>query len=131
MPRPSKALTRENTLRTTETERLILEQEQKRFAEFGLTLSLNDVMRALIRRAAIPVPTTKAEAQRIIDQHWDDCSECGPGAGPRCPDGVYIRDCYTLLRRALRAHEPPPAPPAPAPAPRPVMPAFPPGTLLT
>jgi hypothetical protein len=103
MPRLSKGLTREHSLRTTESERLILEQEQQRFKESGLTLSLNDVARALIRRAAIPVPVSEREAQRTVDRHIADCPECQPGAGPRCPDGMYIRDCYTRVRQAARA----------------------------
>lgn len=108
MPRPSKSLTRENTLRTTNDERRILLDEQKWYAENGLTLSLNDVVRALIRRATVPVPLTKAEATEAVRAHSAACPVCESTKPPACPDGLYIRLLYA---RTLQAPEPPrPAP---------------------
>lgn len=94
MSRPSKGLTCENTLRTTDTERLTLEREQEWYRENGLKLSLNDVMRSLIRRARIPIPLTKKAATEEVERHSAECSVCVSTEPPRCPDGLYIRQLY-------------------------------------
>lgn len=112
MPRPSKGLTCENTLRTTSAERVILEHEQQWYAQNGITLSLNDVMRALIRRAKIPVPMTMEHATEEVTRHCEQCPECGsPEELPQCPDGLYIRQFYAHF---LTARAAPPAPDNPA-----------------
>lgn len=94
MSRPSKGLTRENTLRTTDAERLTLEREQEWYRENGLTLSLNDVMRSLIRRAKIPIPVNKKQATAEVELHSAECTVCVSEEPPRCPDGLYIRQLY-------------------------------------
>jgi len=106
MPRPSKGLNRENTLRTTDTERLVLEHEQQWYDLNGLTLSLNDVMRSLIRRAKIPIPMTMEHATEAVTRHSEECSECGAADElPQCPDGLYIRQFYAHFL-AVRAAPP-------------------------
>lgn len=111
MSRPSKGLTCENTLRTTSAERLILEHEQQWYRDNGLTLSLNDVTRSLIRRAKIPIPMTREQATEEVTRHSAECPVCVSTEPPRCPDGLYVRQLYAHF---LTAPAPDPAPRAPA-----------------
>jgi hypothetical protein len=92
MPPKSKGLTYATRLRTTEAEREIVAQVQTSAAEAGLAVSLNDVLRHLIRRAEIHVPCTAAEGMEAIRAHWAECDDCESHRPPRCLDGLYLRE---------------------------------------
>jgi hypothetical protein len=97
MPPKSKGLTYATRLRTTEDERAIAERVRVSAVEAGLSVSLNDALRHLIRRAGVPVPLTGSEGMAAIRAHWAACSECESHRPPRCLDGLYLRE---LNRRA-------------------------------
>jgi hypothetical protein len=100
MPNPSKDLEYQTRLRTTLDEREILQQEYVRAAAAGLTVSLNDVTRHLIRRAAIRVPCTEPDARAVIMTHWRVCPDCTETSGPQCLDGLYLRGIWERVRSA-------------------------------
>lgn len=89
MPRPEKGLTSRNTLRLTARERDIVDRERARYAENGVTLSLNDTIRAMIRKAGRPYFPDQATARQVLEHHLDTCPLCSPD-GPRCVYGVDI-----------------------------------------
>jgi hypothetical protein len=87
--------------RFADPERAIVERLQAEFGEAGLQrVSLNDVVRHLIRRAEIAVPRTPSEGMAALQAHAEACEECEPYQPPRCLDGVYLRE---LNRRVSAA----------------------------
>lgn len=111
MPRPSKGLTKRITLRMSALDDTIIKQTQQRLAEAGVTLSENDTILFLIQCATIPQPMTTQAARAAIESHWTHCTQCTEDAPPRCAAGLYLRDCYTLVRQAEDARATAPAPP--------------------
>lgn len=92
MPPKSKGLTYATRLRTTEEERVAVERVQAWAAVAGLAVSLNDVVRHLIRRAEITVPRTEGDGLAAIMAHGESCPDCQPYQPPRCLDGLYLRE---------------------------------------
>jgi hypothetical protein len=90
-------LTYHTRLRAHPDERDILLRVQESFAGVGVNVSLNEVIRHLIRRAEIPTSPTKEDAQGAILRHWGECEQCGGERRPRCPDGVFLRREYQRL----------------------------------
>jgi hypothetical protein len=78
-------------------EREIIERVQASFEAVGVAVSLNDVVRHLIRAAEIPRPADLEEAEAAWAEHREDCGECAGCRRPKCPDGV-------LIRRELQRH---------------------------
>lgn len=72
-------------------ERDILLRVQASFEAVGVKVSLNDVIRHLIRAAEIPIPATVEEARDAVLAHGAQCDDCRDHKRPQCPDGVYIR----------------------------------------
>jgi hypothetical protein len=100
MPPKSKGLTYATRLRTTEAERASAERVQAWAVEAGLSVSLNDALRHLIRRADVPVPLSPTEGLAAIAAHWETCPDCESYRPPRCLDGLYLRE---LNKRATCA----------------------------
>lgn len=99
---PSKGLTRATRLRMTEEERDLLVKAQEVYAQQGVRLSQNDMLRHLIRRAGIVLACTPDEAEEQIRTHSADCPLCDFDVEQhRCPEGLYL---YRNLRRVVRAH---------------------------
>jgi|SRR5881392_3699444 len=124
----AKGTTERTLLRITPEERAIVERLQQAWGAADIKLSLNDVIRAAIRRTMIVRPTTFAEADALISKHTAECTEgCSTGGvGPGCVDGRYIAELCQGVRQTLRALQEAaqrPAAPAPVPAPRPAAPA--------
>lgn len=88
----SKGLTKGLPLRMTDEERDLVDQLQASYAAAGVTASLNDVLRHLIRRTEIPLPKTTAEGHAMINAHWATCRDCEAHRPPRCLDGLYLRE---------------------------------------
>lgn len=97
MPRPSKDLTRRITLRMTDADHRFIKRVQQYHAEAGIPLSENDTIRALIQQAAIAPSLTEPDARRAVELHWKVCDQCTPDGPPRCPIGLYLRDCYARV----------------------------------
>jgi len=93
MGRPNKGLTSGYALRMTERERSIVECVQRVHKEAGIPVSLNDALRILIRRGALPLPTDLPTARRAIQTHVTDCPYCTPDH-IGCPDGHAYRAAY-------------------------------------
>lgn len=91
---PSKGLSKALHLRMTAEERAILDRVQASFDGVGVSASLNDVIRHLIRVAEIPIPATVDEARHAVMAHKAECADCRDSKKPRCPDGVYVRREY-------------------------------------
>jgi hypothetical protein len=81
-------------LRSTEDERAIVERVQASAAAVGVTASLNDVLRHLIRTAEIPIPANEEEARAAWMAHQAECDECRGQRRPQCLDGIYHRREY-------------------------------------
>jgi hypothetical protein len=81
-------------LKMTPEERAIVDRQQAIFKEAGVTdLSVNKVLRHLIRRAELPVPRTVGEGMAELQRHVESCEDgCQPFRPPRCPDGLYLRE---------------------------------------
>lgn len=73
-------------------ERATVEQVQAAAEEAGLTVSLNDVIRHLIRRASVPRPPSLRDGIRALKEHAVACDACEPYRPPRCLDGLYLRE---------------------------------------
>ncbi len=103
MPLKSKGITSHYPLKMTPEERALLEQARQVYkAGGGMELSLNDMVRHLIRRAGMPLGLTPDETHAQIAQHASACPDCELEAEAfRCPDGFYL---YRNHRRVLRAH---------------------------
>jgi hypothetical protein len=101
MPAP-KGLTKQLPLRMTDEERALIESVQTLYGAHGVTLSLNDVVRHLIRRAAVIVAHTPAESLLQLLEHCKGCEHCEAETGSyKCADGLFLSRTY---RRVLRAH---------------------------
>jgi hypothetical protein len=97
----SEAIDSKFPLRMTQTERLTVEKIQADAERAGITASLNDVVRHLIRSATAPVPETEREARDAIHTHWANCTTCDPAKMPACLDGLRLQRAYTrIVRRA-------------------------------
>lgn len=81
-------------LRMDPEERAIVERVQASFAAVGVTASLNDVLRHLIRAAEIPIPATAEEAHAAFLAHQEQCDACRDHRRPQCTDGVLVRREY-------------------------------------
>lgn len=98
MPTKSKADLRGFPLRLADDERGTVEAVRGWFKEnAGLSLSLNDVLRHLVRRAEIGIPRTSADGIRALQNHTAACEVCQPYQPPRCPDGIYMREQNRML----------------------------------
>jgi hypothetical protein len=90
----SKGLTSHYALKMRPEEREIIERVQASLAAVGVTASLNDVLRHLVRAAEIPRPADVGEAQGAWLAHQSECDDCKGHRTPQCPDGVLIRREY-------------------------------------
>lgn len=113
MPRPSKGLTWTFRLRATDEERAAVHATVDEYAEYGITISLNDAARILIRRASRRPVDSLVVAVTELRRHRAECSRC-TAEEIGCPDGARAKasaDGVAALARAAR----PASPPAPAP----------------
>lgn len=85
-------------LRMTQAERAIVEDVQASFAAVGVTASLNDVIRHLVRSVEIPRPANAAAAWAAHLEHKGGCDACRDHRTPQCTDGVLIRREYQRHR---------------------------------
>ena len=100
MPVP-KGLTKQLPLRMTDDERALIERVQEVYGREGVTLSLNDTVRHLIRRAGVVLAHTREDAEDQIRGHCEGCEACDCEAAKYgCPDGLYLYRNYRRIRRA-------------------------------
>jgi hypothetical protein len=105
MPAP-KGLTKQLPLRMTDDERKLIETVQEVYGREGITLSLNDTVRHLIRRAGIVLAHSREAAEDQIREHCDGCPLCDCEAVTYgCPDGLYLYRNYRRLRRAQQREQ--------------------------
>lgn len=98
----SKGLTSKLPLRMTDDERTLIETVRDVYGTAGVELSLNDVVRHLIRRAGIVVAHTPGESLLQLRRHGEACEHCDVEAERfGCPEGVYL---FRTYRRVVRAH---------------------------
>lgn len=102
MPRVKQGLTERYPLKMQPAERALLEREQTTAEMAGLTVSLNEVIRHLVRRASMPLPRTEQEARAAVEQHFAVCQVCEPCARPRCLDSLYVQRNWRRMRQAAR-----------------------------
>jgi hypothetical protein len=120
---PANPLDSKFPLRMLANERDTIEAIQTDAANAGITASLNDVIRHLIRRSRFELrpPATEPDARAVIMAHWKVCPDCDPKENPRCLDGLYLQRGYqrvigqetrarTDAARAAREHRFQPAP---------------------
>lgn len=105
MPAHSKGTTERTSFRYTPAEGEIIANVVRAHAQVGITISANDAVRALIRRAEPPLPESLAEARTRFEHHIEACTACTPDR-PGCPDGWWLNDLYAALLAVQ-----PPAPP--------------------
>lgn len=107
------------SLRGTAADKAIVQRVVDAHRRMGLSISLNDAVLVLIRRAATPDADTEEEARGQIEQHWDDCPHGCDRMNIKCPEGWRLRDAYARVatRRRPPRPNPSPAPPPPLPAP--------------
>jgi len=97
-----KGATSKFPLRMTPQERALVEEVQEVYGAAGVAMSLNDVLRHLVRRAAIVLAHTVEESSAAIRAHCGGCPDCDADALRfGCPDGLYL---YRSYRRVCRAH---------------------------
>ncbi|MGW3925975.1 hypothetical protein [Streptomyces sp. NPDC005093] len=84
-------------LRMTEAERATVEEIQADAYEAGMGVSLNDVIRHMIRVSQFNVPATVADARAAIVAHWNDCRDCDATTKPRCLDGLHLQRAYARV----------------------------------
>jgi hypothetical protein len=102
MPPKIKGATHVMSVRMTPSERALVEQVQTVYGSVGIEMSLNEVIRHLIRRAAIVLTHTPAAAEAAVREHCADCPLCDlETMGFGCPEGLYL---YRSFRRVLRDH---------------------------
>lgn len=86
----------------TDEERKLIETVQEVYGKSGVQLSLNDVVRHLVRRAGIVVAHTPAESEAQLREHAQSCPLCDfDEESYKCPEGLYL---YRTHRRVVRAH---------------------------
>lgn len=98
----SKGLTSGFALRMTDTERTMVEQMRQRYANAGITLSLNDTMRRMIMISACRPPRTYEESAALVKAHTDTCPVCECDRYPVCPEGWNL---FALVGR-FAGHRP-------------------------
>lgn len=96
MPAHSKGLTWAFKARLTETDRAAIEAVVAEYAEYDITISLNDGVRILIRRGSERPPADVAGARGAIVAHWHTCEACTEAA-IGCPDGQRLKEAYDRL----------------------------------
>jgi hypothetical protein len=84
-------------LRMTEAERATVEAVQADAYEAGMGVSLNEVIRHLIRISQLHVSATVADARAAIVAHWAECPDCNPQEKPRCLDGLHLQRAYARV----------------------------------
>lgn len=95
-------------LRMTPSERATVEGVQAEAAAAGIKdVSLNDVIRHLIRRATTPGPLNEFQARLAISDHWVSCEVCErtdtPEAlVPKCLDGLSVQRNYLQFTRVTQ-----------------------------
>jgi hypothetical protein len=93
--------------RATDEERAFVVAEQAECEKAGIVVSLNDVLRHLARRSAIPAAVTREEARDRLLKHWQECDVCENGISIRCIDGLWFkRDWRRLLNAGLTPETP-------------------------
>jgi hypothetical protein len=103
---PNTKVDKKFPLRTTADERDTIEAIQTDAANNGITASLNDVIRHLVRRSRFELrpPATEPDARAVIMAHWKVCPDCDPKENPRCLDGLYLQRGYQrVVAQAARA----------------------------
>jgi hypothetical protein len=113
------------SLRGTRADQAIVQRVVEAHAKMGLTISQNDAVLVLIRRAATPDADTQEEARARIERHWANCPHgCTMNTWPpRCPEGWREYDAYQrVIERRQRPPHANPSPPPPPPLPAPVRP---------
>lgn len=86
----------------TDAERALIAEVQEVYGRHGVELSLNDVVRHLVRRAGIVVAHTPADAVAQVREHCEECGQCDiEEESFTCPEGLFL---YRNYRRVLRAH---------------------------
>lgn len=78
--------------RHDDEERALLVEVQRVYGGYGLELSLNDVLRHLVRRAGIVLTHTPTESREALRVHYDECKLCAEAESGKfgCPEGVYL-----------------------------------------
>lgn len=125
MARPQKSLTSKITLRMSDRERAIVYATQNYYAQRGVRLSQNDVIRHLMVTGAMPPILTRDDARDRIVAHWDVCPSCTEDGGPKCAMGVWLRDRWRTAPRPTPSPVPMPTaeqPAGPPPVPMPQAP---------
>ena len=98
MPAHSKGLTERTSLRYTADEKAILTNVIRAHADVGITISLNDAVRVLIRRGGSSLPDDVPTAQRRFVDHVEACDACTADC-PGCPDGWWLADVWGVEAR--------------------------------
>lgn len=116
MPAHSKELTHRTSLRYTSEEDTTISETVRAYAEVGITLSRNDAVRVLIRRASVPLPESEPIARRRWADHVRKTSCACSMERAACADGWWLMDMWGALVAAEEARTAS-APPPPAPTP--------------
>lgn len=86
----------------TDEERALIDTVQDVYGRMGVKLSLNDVVRHLVRRAGIVVAHTPDAAEAQVREHCAGCDGCDFDAESfKCPEGLFL---FRTYRRVLQAH---------------------------
>jgi hypothetical protein len=101
MPARSKGLTWTFNARLTAAEEAAVRGAVTEYRECGITISLNDALRVLVRRGARPLPRTLGPLKARIDEHIVECEWCSDARG--CPEVRRMEHA----RRCLVAEESP------------------------
>jgi hypothetical protein len=81
-------------------ERALVVSEQAVCAAAGIDVSLNDVMRHLLRRSGISPACGVTEARDRLLQHWAECGTCERNVSIRCIDGLWLKRDWRRLYNA-------------------------------
>lgn len=98
----SEAVDSKFPLRMTQTERATVEAIQADAARAGITASLNDVIRHLIRMGSVAMPENEPAARAAIHEHWEGCEICDPAEMPQCLDGLRVQRNYLRFARVTQ-----------------------------
>ena len=105
------------TLRGKGRDKAIVQRVVEAHKRMGLTISLNDAVLVLIRRAATPDADSQEEAWRQIEQHWSECAHGCDYRHIKCPEGWRLYDAFHRVEPRRAGWRPPGARPSPAPPP--------------
>lgn len=105
------------SLRGTQSDKAIVQRVVDAHAKMGLSISFNQAVLVLIRRAATPDADTEEEAWRGIEHHWADCAFGCDFHNIKCPEGWRLRDAFHRVAPNPRRRPAPKANPSPAPPP--------------